>query len=99
MHLFVVMLLLGLALQQLGGSLGVLYDSGGVMSLLLFWLPLPLTFPLWIAHEVLSSFDLLRSIYVSKWVAVVFGLLLAMGFDYLLSILVGRARRSRGSAA
>ena len=98
-HPFVAMLLLGLALEEIGAFLGILYDSGGAGSLLLFWLPVFLTFPVWIAHELLRSIDFLHAIYVSRWVAIAFGLFIALGFDYVLSILAAAVRRNRRAAA
>ena len=97
-HPFVIMLLLGLALGEIGSSLGILYDSGGVESLL-FWLPLLLTFPMWIAHEVLSSFHFLHGIYFSKWVAVAFGFVIAFGLDYLFTRVTAAVRRNSRAAA
>jgi hypothetical protein len=66
-------------------------DSGGVESLL-FYLSLLLAFPVWIAHETLST------LHLSNWLIVVLGFLVALGFDYLLSIFLAAVRGNQSAA-
>jgi hypothetical protein len=84
-HPFVAMLLAGLALGAVVDWAGIQYDSSGIGSVF-FYLSLLLAFPVWIAHEILSSSEFLRGIYVSKWVAIAFALVIAVGLDYLLHV-------------
>lgn len=64
------------------------YDSSGFGSVI-FYLSLLLAFPVWIAHELLSSAEFLRALYVSKWIAAALGFVIAIGFDYALAALRG----------
>ena len=81
---FTWMLLVGLLLDVLVDWTGVLYDSSGAWSLV-YCVALLLAFPVWIAHEILSSFELLHSLYISKWVAAGLGLAIAIGLDIALA--------------
>jgi hypothetical protein len=78
------MLLVGLALGAVVDWMGIEYDSSGV-GLILFYSSLLLAFPVWIAHELLSSVEFLRTLYVSKWIAAALALVIAIGFDYALA--------------
>lgn len=83
------MLLIGLMLGAVTDWMGIQYDSSGFGSVL-FYFSLLFAFPVWIAHELLSSTEFLRSVYVSKWVAAALGLVVALGLDYVVTIIRGR---------
>lgn len=93
-HPVVAMLLAGLALGAIVDWVGIQYDSSGIGSVF-FYFSMLLVFPVWIAHEILSSSEFLRGIYVSKWVAIVFALFIAIGIDYLLRIVRKEFRHSK----
>lgn len=88
---FTAMLLTGLALGALVNLMGIQYDSSGIGSVF-FYLSLLFAFPVWIAHELLSSTEFLRALYVSKWVAAALGLVIALGLDYVMAITLRRLR-------
>lgn len=85
---FTTMFLAGLSLGAFVNWMGIHYDSSGFGSVI-FYLSLLLAFPVWIAHELLSSAEFLRALYVSKWIAAALGFVIAIGLDYALAALRG----------
>ena len=95
-HPFLAATITGLILSSLLGYSEVQYDSGGLVSGLLY-LALLMQFPIWIAHELIYAVPSIKALNFNNSLVLVAGLAIACVLDYALSLLISlRERKKRG---